>query len=95
MRWNVWDHNDFLSFTADGICAGVDDHSYSSGKSLIDAHGGYLQRASFFHELARKAESAKGKGFKMHENGAAEGQIECAVLQLGPLARISLKPLAS
>jgi len=63
--WNVWDYNDFLSFTADGICAGVDDSAYSSGKSLIEAHGGYLERASFFRELAGKVDAAKAKGFKM------------------------------
>lgn len=62
--WNVWDYNDFLSFTAEGICAGVDDGPYSSGKSLIEAHGGYLERASFFRELAEKIGTAKTKGFK-------------------------------
>jgi hypothetical protein len=62
--WNVWDHNDVLSFTAKDICAGADDEAYSSGKSLVSAHGGYLERASFFRELGKKIRAAKKKGFK-------------------------------
>jgi hypothetical protein len=62
--WNVWDHNDFLSFTAEGIFADVDDDPYTSGKSLIEAHGGYLERPSFFRKLAKKISVAKAKGFK-------------------------------
>jgi hypothetical protein len=62
--WNVWDHNDVLSFTAKDICAGADDEPYSSGKSLVSAHGGYLERASFFRELGKKIRVAKKTGFK-------------------------------
>jgi hypothetical protein len=62
--WNAWDYNDVLSFTAEGICAGVDDDPYSSGKSLLEAHGGYLERPSFYRELARKVTEAKKKEFK-------------------------------
>jgi hypothetical protein len=62
--WNVWDYNDFLSFTAEDICAGVEDSAYNGGKSLIEAHGGYLARASFFRDLAKKVSTAKAGGFK-------------------------------
>jgi hypothetical protein len=62
--WNVWDHNDVLSFTAKDICAGADDEAYSSGKSLASAHGGYLERASFFRGLGKKIRAAKKTGFQ-------------------------------
>jgi hypothetical protein len=52
--WNVWDHNDFISFTAKGIIDGVDDEPYHSGMSLVGAHSGYLQRPSFYRRLADK-----------------------------------------
>jgi hypothetical protein len=61
--WNVWDHNDFISFTAKGIVDGVDDEAYSSGMSLISAHGGYLERPSFFRQFALKLEAARAKGW--------------------------------
>ena len=62
--WNVWDHNDFLSFTAKDICAGVDDGPYDSGSSLVGAHGAYLDRPSFYRAFARKLAAAKANGFK-------------------------------
>ncbi len=62
--WNVWDPNDFLSFTARGIVAGVDDESYSSGMPLVTAHGGYLDRPSFYRRFAEKLEAAKAKGWR-------------------------------
>jgi hypothetical protein len=57
--WNVWDHNDFISFTAQDICAGVDDEHFDSGMSLLAAHGGYLKRPSFFRKFAEKLEAGK------------------------------------
>lgn len=56
--WNVWDSNDILSFTAEGIIEGVDDEEYSSGASIITAHSGYFTRPSFFRKLAQKVTSA-------------------------------------
>lgn len=56
--WNVWDPNDVLSFTANNIFQGVDDESYSSGSSLIAAHGAYLETPSFHRKLAEKARTA-------------------------------------
>jgi hypothetical protein len=56
--WNVYDENDFLSFSAKDIHEGVDDAAYSSGMTLIKAHGGYLKRPSFFREMAAKIKAA-------------------------------------
>lgn len=56
--WNVYDENDFLSFTAKDIFKDVDDAAYSSGMTLVKAHGGYLARPSFFREMADKIEVA-------------------------------------
>jgi hypothetical protein len=56
--WNVWDYNDFISFTVKDIIAGVDDGPYRSGMSLIGAHSGYLQRPSFYRQLAERIRSA-------------------------------------
>lgn len=55
--WNVYDENDFLSFTAKDILEGVDEAAYSSGMTLIKAHGGYLKRPSFFREMAERIEA--------------------------------------
>ena len=63
--WNVWDHNDFLSFTASEIFERVDDQQYSSGQGLITAHGGYLQRPSFFRTMAAKIKAARDNSFKV------------------------------
>jgi hypothetical protein len=58
MWWNIWDANDFLSFTANPVFDGVDDESYDSGLSLVTAHSGYLRRPSFYRKLAAKLEHA-------------------------------------
>ena len=52
--WNVWDHNDFLSYSAAGVVEGVDDEAYSSGLSVLGAHSGYLQRPTFYRRFADK-----------------------------------------
>lgn len=59
--WNVWDYNDFLSFTVKDIIEGVDDEPYDSGMALLTAHGGYLQRPSFYRRLAEKMHTAVSK----------------------------------
>lgn len=61
--WNVWDHNDVISFTAQGIIDGVRDESYDTGLSLASAHGGYLSRPSFFRRLAQRLAEAKAAGW--------------------------------
>jgi hypothetical protein len=59
--WNVWDHNDFLSYTARGIIDGLVDEAYDSGMSLLAAHGGYLKRPSFFRKLAERLAEARAR----------------------------------
>jgi len=56
--WNVYDQNDFLSFTGKEIFEGIDDEAYDSGMTLINAHGGYLKRPSFYRRMAEKIETA-------------------------------------
>jgi hypothetical protein len=56
--WNVWDTNDFLSYTAQSIFDGVQDESYDSGLSLVTSHSGYLRRPSFYRKLSAKLEQA-------------------------------------
>ncbi|GAB3842466.1 hypothetical protein ACFPIJ_42765 [Dactylosporangium cerinum] len=61
--WNVWDHNDFLSYTVRGIIDGVDDEPFDSGMSLVSAHSGYLVRPSFYRRLASKLAAAAEQGW--------------------------------
>lgn len=58
--WNVWDHNDFISFTGSEIFEGIVDESYDSGMGLVDSHGGYLERPSFFRKFANQLEISIG-----------------------------------
>ncbi len=58
--WNVWDHNDVISFTAQDIFDGVRDGPYDTGLSLASAHGGYLTRPSFYRRLRRGARDGQG-----------------------------------
>jgi hypothetical protein len=62
--WNVWDHNDFISYTAAPIIDGVDDDAYASGVSLIKAHGEYLLRPSFYRKLAGKLAAAQKNNWR-------------------------------
>jgi hypothetical protein len=52
--WNVWDYDDFVSYTVRDIFAGVDDGNFDSGMSLLAAHSGYLQCPSFFRRFGDK-----------------------------------------
>lgn len=62
--WNVWDHNDFLSFTAKDIIKGIIDEEFDSGMSLLEAHGGYLERPSFYHAFANKLREAAARHWR-------------------------------
>lgn len=62
--WNVWDHNDFLSFTGADIFNGVADEPYDSGMALTNAHSGYLQRPSFYRRFAEKLKTAAAQGWR-------------------------------
>jgi hypothetical protein len=52
--WNVWDYDDFISYTARDIIQNVDDGNFDSGMSLLAAHGGYLECPSFYRRFASK-----------------------------------------
>ncbi|HMO29388.1 hypothetical protein [Enterovirga sp.] len=57
--WNLWDSNDIISFTTKGIFAdGIDDEEFWSGMSVAAAHGGYLERPSFYRLFAEKLSAA-------------------------------------
>ena len=62
--WNVWDPNDFISYSAKGIITAVEDEAYDSGMSVVGAHGGYLERPSFFRTFAQKLKAAKQQNWK-------------------------------
>jgi hypothetical protein len=57
--WNVWDSNDFISFTAARVFDGVDDEEFRTGMFALEAHSGYLQRPSFYRRFAEKLSAAK------------------------------------
>jgi len=62
--WNVWDHNDFISYSVDGIIGGVNDAAYDSGMSVVTAHGGYLRRPSFYRLFREELHSARKIGWR-------------------------------
>jgi hypothetical protein len=55
--WNVWDHTDFISFSAREIFEDVEDESFSAGQ--FQAHSGYLARPSFYRRMAERVTVAK------------------------------------
>lgn len=63
--WNVWDHNDFVSYSAASIIEKVDDEPYSTGMAIVSAHGGYLQLPSFFRRFAKKLKTAKSRDWNI------------------------------
>ena len=44
--------------------AGVDDKPFDIGMSLLAAHGGYLQRPSFYRQCAAKLRTAAQRGWR-------------------------------
>lgn len=62
--WNVWDYNDFISYSAKNIIEGIDDEPYNTGMFMVDAHGGYLVLPSFFRRFARKLDHAKSNNWR-------------------------------
>jgi hypothetical protein len=61
--WNVYDTSDFLSYRAAPIFAGVDEYAFSSGMSLVQAHGGYLELPSFYRTFAEKLVAARSRNW--------------------------------
>lgn len=61
--WNVWDHNDFVSYSVKGVVDGVDDQFYNTGMDIVQAHVGYLVLPSFYRLFAAKIAAAQKNGF--------------------------------
>jgi hypothetical protein len=54
-KWlNVFDTNDVFSFRAQGVFAGPTDYRFDTGYGLLQAHGGYFARPSFYKRLAAR-----------------------------------------
>jgi pimeloyl-ACP methyl ester carboxylesterase len=54
-RWlNVLDANDIFSFRTEGVFDGVQDFKYETGFGLMEAHGGYFRRPSFYRRLGER-----------------------------------------
>lgn len=82
--WNVWDHNDFVSYSTRSIIAGVDDEAYSTGMAIVSAHSGYLTLPSFFRRFQKKIKKAKQLGWRMAEcdaGNSASYESEPALLE--------------
>jgi hypothetical protein len=62
--WNVWDYNDFVSYTAKDIVDKNLDESFDSGMNLLTAHGGYLKCPSFYRKFAEKLGDAAFRGWR-------------------------------
>jgi len=56
--WNVWDHNDFVSYSAKGVVEDVDDEAYNTGMDIVGAHVGYLVLPSFYRKFASKLKNS-------------------------------------
>lgn len=56
--WNVWDPDDFLSFSVRGIVAGADDVPYKSGLGAGMAHFGILRQPSFYQLFGERLRAA-------------------------------------
>lgn len=54
-KWlNVFDTNDILSFRAATVFDGPDDYRFDTGYGLLQSHGGYFARPSFYKRLAAR-----------------------------------------
>jgi hypothetical protein len=54
-KWvNVYDTNDVFSFRASTVFEGPDDYRFDTGYGLLEAHGGYFSRPSFYRRLAKR-----------------------------------------
>ena len=52
-KWlNVFDSNDVFSFLAETVFSGPTDYRFDTGYGLLQAHGGYFARPSFYKRLA-------------------------------------------
>lgn len=57
--WNLWDDNDYLSFTAEPLFEEVFDDLYDSGKGLARAHISHFEDEDFYNDFALVLKDAK------------------------------------
>jgi len=57
--WNLWDANDYLSFTTDSFFDEVIDDLYDSGRSFFKAHTSHFDQPDFYKELALMLQEAE------------------------------------
>ena len=57
--WNLWDDNDYLSFTAEPFFEEVFDDLYDSGKPASKAHTAHFEQEDFYNELASVLKEVK------------------------------------
>lgn len=58
---NVWDPNDWLSYTVKDIFEGVDDRRFMSNANLAEAHGAYLILPRFYQMVANAVKDSRVK----------------------------------
>ena len=55
IKWlNIYDTNDAFSFRINPVFEGPDDFRFDTGYGLLQAHGGYFARPSFYKRLAAR-----------------------------------------
>jgi hypothetical protein len=57
--WNLWDANDYLSFTAEPFFEDVLDDLYDSGQSFAKAHISHFDQTDFYKEFSLMLKEAK------------------------------------
>ncbi len=57
--WNLWDCNDYLSFTVKPFVEDVFDDMYDSGKPATKAHSAHFNDPDFYRELAQHISTAE------------------------------------
>ena len=65
--WNLWDSNDYLSFTVAPFVEGVFDDMYDSGKSAITSHTAHFEDKDFYQELALHISNAQKSDWKRQD----------------------------
>ena len=57
-RWlNVYDRADVFSYSGKAVFQGIEDYEYSSGETVLTAHGAYLLQPQFHERLNRRLRS--------------------------------------
>lgn len=65
--WNLWDANDYLSFTTGSLFDEVIDDLYDSGRSFFKAHTSHFEQPDFYKQLALMLKEAKKAEWKREQ----------------------------